>query len=283
VERERRARARRRNLAALFGCVAAVVGVALLIGQLTRDEGSAPAAAASEEALLMDAGTFAAGSAPILMYHAISEIPPGSASPELFVPPGDFAAEMAWLSEQGFRAVTLQQLHDAWHGKGNLPPKPVVVSFDDGLQSQFTEALPIMRELGWPGVLNLKVDSLEQGELSEAMVRRMINAGWEIDSHTITHRDVTTLDAAALEEEVADSRKILQERFGVPVDFFCYPAGRYDEDAIAALRDAGYLGATTTEMGLASSTEDPYTLSRVRVDNSDGVTGLAAKLAALGS
>ena len=230
----------------------------------------------------MDAGTFAAGSAPILMYHAISEVPPGSASPELFVPPDDFAAEMAWLAEEGFIAVTLGELYDAWHGKGNLPAKPVVISFDDGLQSQFTEALPILRELGWPGVLNLKVASLDEGELSDAMVNRMIDAGWEIDSHTISHLDVTTLDRESLEREVADSREMIHERFGVPVDFFCYPAGRYDAESIAAVRDAGYLGATTTELGLATPTEDPYELDRVRVNGSDGVAGLAATLAEIG-
>ena len=213
------------------------------------------------------------------MYHAISEIPPGAANPELFVPPGEFALEMAFLAEHGFEAVTLDDVYDAWHGEGNLPPKPVVVSFDDGLQSQFTAALPIMRELGWPGVLNLKIESLEQGELSDAMVHRMIEAGWEIDSHTISHRVLTNLDTASLEHEVAGSRAMLQQRFGVPVEFFCYPAGRYDREAVAAVRRAGYLGATTTELGLATPEQNPYTLSRVRIDHGDGLTGMAAKLA----
>jgi len=264
----------------LLGCVGVGIGVALALGQGTSEKPGTPAASGG---LMMDPGTFAAGSAPILMYHAISEVPPGAASPELFVAPEDFEAEMAWLADQGFEAVTLGRLYDAWHGDGNVPARPVVISFDDGLQSQFTEALPIMREFEWPAVLNLKVSSLDEGELTEAMVNRMIDAGWEIDSHTISHLDVTTLDGASLEREIGESRTILHERFGVPVDFFCYPAGQYDAEAVAAVRDAGYLGATTTTLGLASPAEDPYVLDRVRVDNSDGVTGLAATLGELGS
>jgi hypothetical protein len=66
--------------------------------------------------------------------------------------------------------------------------------------------------------------------------------------------------------------------FGVPVDYFCYPAGSYDDEAVAAVEDAGYSGATTTEEGLAGPRDDPFTLPRVRIEGSDGVEGLAVKL-----
>ena len=81
----------------------------------------------------------------------------------------------------------------------------------------------------------------------------------------------------ALRREVTDSREMLRARFDVPVDFFCYPAGRYDAKVIAAVRRVGYLGATTTVEGLAGP-QDPYELRRVRVSRSDGVGGLAEKL-----
>ena len=75
---------------------------------------------------------------------------------------------------------------------------------------------------------------------------------------------------------------MLQQRFHQPVNFFCYPSGRYDGQAIQAVRDAGYLGATTTDEGLASKTE-MYTLKRIRVDGSDGVSGLMQKLQQAGA
>jgi peptidoglycan/xylan/chitin deacetylase (PgdA/CDA1 family) len=79
---------------------------------------------------------------------------------------------------------------------------------------------------------------------------------------------------------VSGSRKAIRRLFGVLPRFFCYPAGRYDADAIAAVREAGFDGATTTEYGLADGTE-PFTLARVRVSRGDGARGLERKLAAL--
>jgi RNA polymerase sigma factor (sigma-70 family) len=75
-------------------------------------------------------------------------------------------------------------------------------------------------------------------------------------------------------------RKEMRHQFGVSVDFFCYPAGAYDDAAIAAVRAAGYLGATTTEEGLATPEEDPDLLSRIRVEPGDGAEGLEEKIAA---
>ena len=220
------------------------------------------------------------GQVPVLMYHAIADPPLGAAYPELFVAPGELREQLGWLAEEGYTGVTLEQLYRAWHGDASMPERPVVVSFDDGLQSQYSEALPALKDMGWPAVLNLKLNSLAQGELDDAMVRRMIEAGWEIDSHTVTHADVSKLDVAGLEREVTGSRRRLQQRFGVPADFFCYPAGSYDRQAVAAVRQAGYLGATTTKEGLASS-EELYRMRRVRVNGSDGLDGFVKKLSSL--
>jgi peptidoglycan/xylan/chitin deacetylase (PgdA/CDA1 family) len=221
---------------------------------------------------------------PILMYHVISDPLPGSPYPDLYVPKAEFADEMRALKDAGYTAVTLREWWDSWHAHGPLPAKPVIVSFDDGYHSHIANAFPVLRALGWPGVLNLELKNIRSDYgLTAPQVRTLIAAGWELDSHTIDHPDLTTLDATALRHEVADSRAELKRRFGVPVDFFCYPAGRYDDAAIAAVRAAGYLAATTTEPGLATPEDaDRYTLPRLRENN--GVSGatLVAQLSALG-
>jgi hypothetical protein len=79
---------------------------------------------------------------------------------------------------------------------------------------------------------------------------------------------------------VHGSRVDLQRMFHVPVDFFCYPSGRYDAHVVAAVRRAGYLGATTTNYGLARP-QDLYTLSRIRINGSDRLAGFAHKLQGL--
>jgi peptidoglycan/xylan/chitin deacetylase (PgdA/CDA1 family) len=127
-------------------------------------------------------------------------------------------------------------------------------------------------------VLNLTVKNLHvSGGLSQFRVRRLLADGWELASHTLTHPDLPSLDARALTHEVSHSRAVLRAMFGTPVDFFCYPAGRYDARVIRAVRRAGYLGATTTLEGLARP-DEPYELRRVRVSGGDGVGGLAEKL-----
>jgi peptidoglycan/xylan/chitin deacetylase (PgdA/CDA1 family) len=109
------------------------------------------------------------------------------------------------------------------------------------------------------------------------MVRELIAAGWEIDAHSRTHPDLTSLSGPALRREVAGSRAAIRRLFDVAVNFFCYPSGRYDSEVVEAVRAAGFLGATTTEPGLADLSE-PFTLDRVRVDGGDGARDLAAKL-----
>ena len=239
---------------------------------------------------LLTASAFASASAsapaaevatpvPILMYHVIGDPPPGAPYPELYVGRRDFEAQMSWLARHGYKAVTQRDVWNHWHRGGALPPRAIVITFDDGYRSVADRALPSMQARGWPGVLNLTVKNLRvSGGLSEWRVRMLIAAGWELGSHSLTHPDLTALDNVTLAREIAGSRLMLRSRFGVEVDFFCYPAGRYNRTVIRAVRRAGYLGATTTIEGLARPGQ-PYELNRIRVSRRDGVDGLARALA----
>jgi peptidoglycan/xylan/chitin deacetylase (PgdA/CDA1 family) len=212
------------------------------------------------------------------MYHVVSQAPPGTPNAELWVSAPTFTQEMRALQRTGYRAITLRQAFAGWHDGARLPRRPVVVSFDDGYLSHYTHARPVLRALRWPGVLNLALHNVGKGGLTSHQVRSLIASGWEIDSHTISHPDLTTLDATALRHEIAGSRQELKRQFGVPADFFCYPAGRFDATVEAAVKAAGYLAATTTNEGYASAGQ-AYALSRLRVTGGDTAATLMAKLA----
>ena len=214
------------------------------------------------------------GPVPILEYHVLGRPQTEVPYPDLYVPRASFRKQMDWLEEQGYEAVTLEQVEEAWYHDGTLPLKPLVISFDDGYRPQYTFALPTLRKHGWPGVLNLKA---EGSDLYESNVRAMLAAGWELAAHTIHHSDLTTLEGEALEEEVAGSRKLLQHEYGVPVKNFCYPSGRFDSTVIAAVEAAGYVGATTEIPGLATK-DHPYELARIEVLGSWTVNDLAEAL-----
>jgi peptidoglycan/xylan/chitin deacetylase (PgdA/CDA1 family) len=219
---------------------------------------------------------------PILMYHVLATVPAGARFPSLFVPPAALGAQVDWLAAHGYHAVTLTRLLAGWRGTRPLPAKPVVLTFDDGYLSDYSVALPALLRHGWPGVLDLAVKNLSPGDIERWQVRRLLDAGWEIAAHTISHVDLTTVGPAQLRREVAGSRVALQRMFGVPVVFFCYPLGHFDARVVAAVRAAGYLGATTEKPGLARP-DERYTLARIRVGPGEGAAGVAAQLGRLGA
>jgi peptidoglycan/xylan/chitin deacetylase (PgdA/CDA1 family) len=134
-----------------------------------------------------------------------------------------------------------------------------------------------MGEYGWVGLLNADWNVLEKSSRLAAQVRLLAAAGWEIGSHSLTHPDLTTLDAAALEREVAGSRRTLEKALAVKIESFCYPAGRYDDTVVAAVEAAGYASATTTDPGLAIKSE-LYRLKRIRISGSTTLPQFAALL-----
>jgi peptidoglycan/xylan/chitin deacetylase (PgdA/CDA1 family) len=210
----------------------------------------------------------ASGCHPILMYHVVSAPPPGAAYPQLWVPQRRFAREMAPLRRAGYHAVTLASAWRAWRRGGPLPVRPIVISFDDGYRSDFKQARPVLSRLDWPGNLNLVLANVGPGGITARQVRRLIASGWEIDSHALTHPDLTSLPEAALRRELIDSRAEIWRRFGQPADFFCYPAGRYDARVVAAVRAARCRAAMTEDEGFGVASQR-YVLQRVRVNSSD--------------
>ena len=280
---------RRRRAAA----VSALAGVVAAVGVLVVSSGSSDTAPderaatqpAKPEAKRKPAGGIQVsragwmrhpGPVPFLMYHVIGEPKPGAPFPDLYVSVEDFERQIQYLDDHGYQAVTQRQVMDGWEKNSLLPPKPVVLTFDDGYLGQYTDALPLLRRLDWPGVLNLKA---EGSDLSTGQVRKMVAAGWEIGSHTVSHADLTLVDATTLAQELSRPLDILRRRFGVRVESFCYPAGRYNEAVVAAVRRAGYRSATTTDPGLASS-EEPFTLKRIRIGSDTGLDGLISELRA---
>jgi peptidoglycan/xylan/chitin deacetylase (PgdA/CDA1 family) len=205
---------------------------------------------------------------PVLMYHVIAAPPPGAPYPGLYVPASEFAAQMQALKADGWHAVTLDQLEAYWtRGVSLGPGKPIVLTFDNGYHSQYTEAFPILRRLGWVGNENMQLTGLppSQGGLTDAQIRAMVAGGWELDTQGISHADLVTLDASELYDQVAVARRTIQRRFHVPVNWFCYPSGDYDATVIAAVRAAGFVGSTTVVPGWAHPSDDPYVLHRLRV------------------
>ncbi len=303
--RERRKRVQRRRVGAL-GALLVVLAVVAVVA-LASSAGSSPSPVAStpnhrsrasrtrsdRHAATHKArsGSTVTGTAtgkpgttpvPVLMYHVIAPPPPGAPFPGLYVPAAEFAAQMQALKADGWHPVTLDQLEAFWtRGVPLGPGKPIVLTFDNGYRSQYVNALPVLQRLGWVADENLQLSGLppSQGGLTDAQVRGLIAAGWELDTQGISHADLITLDPAALQYQVATARQMLRRRYGVPVNWFCYPSGHYNATVISAVRAAGFIGSTTVIPGWASPANDPFRLPRLRVLGGTSPAGLLAQIA----
>jgi peptidoglycan/xylan/chitin deacetylase (PgdA/CDA1 family) len=212
------------------------------------------------------------GPVPILVYHDLGNPPASDPLPGLYVSNSNFEAEMQWLDRHGYQAVTLDEVMRAWYGDGRLPDRPIVITFDNGYVPQATFAPAVLSHYGWPAVLN----EITKNHLAPWRLRRLISIGWEIDSHSVTHPNLTQLSGSQLRYQLVASRRFLQRTFHIPVNSFCYPSSRHDAAVISAVKAAGYRNAMTENPGFASRT-DPFLLDRFEIEG--GVAQLASDLA----
>ena len=299
-QRGRRRQARGAQLPSAPGRVAAIISlivVAVVVLAILLDSGpdSSPHSVALTQAAsgphapqrtrtshtVVQAGT---ASVPILVYHVINAQPAGStALPALYVPADQFQSQMQALKSQGWRAVTLNQLEAYWtHGTSLGSGKPIVITFDNGYASQYTNALPVLKGLGWAAVENLQLSGLSpsDGGLTDAQIRGLIAAGWELDTQGVNHADLTALDSATLSNDLTTARQTMQSQYGVTPNWFSYPSGDYNSSVAAAVRAAGYTGATTVNQGWASPQADRFRLPRLVVSAGTTPSQLLSQISA---
>jgi peptidoglycan/xylan/chitin deacetylase (PgdA/CDA1 family) len=209
--------------------------------------------------------------------------PTSSAPPALYVPVDEFTSQMNALKAAGWHAVTLAQLEAYWtHGTSLGPGKPIVITFDDGYASQYTNALPVLKKLGWVAVENVAVTGLSpsDGGLTDTQVKGLIQAGWQLGAEGPTTEKLTTADPTQLDGIVLSARQTLQSRYGVSPNWFAYPSGAYNQTIVAAVRSAGFVGATTLVSGWASPTSDRFRLPRLQVVGGTSATKLISQITA---
>jgi peptidoglycan/xylan/chitin deacetylase (PgdA/CDA1 family) len=221
---------------------------------------------------------------PILMYHRIDTLRPDlpAITRHLTVDPAAFAAQMSWLGEHGFHAVSNAQLFAALEYGAPLPTRPVAITFDDGYRDVLWHAAPVLHRLGMPAtayVITHRISGGDPSFLTWPELRRLEQLGVAVGSHTATHRPLTgETDTDAL-AELRTSRAALEAHLRHPVQWLAYPMGAEDARVVALTRRAGYVLAVTTRSGDVQRSTEPLRLERFEVLDTTGVAGLAALLA----
>ena len=182
---------------------------------------------------------------PILLYHWIAVSPddgPNYTSP-YYVKPEVFDEEMKLLHDWGYTTITTEMLIKSIREGADLPPRPMIISFDDGHMNNYTNAFPIMQKYGFTGILYLAANYIgAEDYLNVDQIKEMTDVGWEVGSHSISHRNLTQLEPEQQRMEVVESRAILESKLGVPVLTIAYPFGISDSGVIDYAHFAGYIG-----------------------------------------
>ncbi|EHQ88020.1 polysaccharide deacetylase family protein [Desulfosporosinus youngiae] len=197
---------------------------------------------------------------PVLYYHSVM-LEEGN---EVRMPPDQFEAQMAYMREQGYESVTLDQLYQAFYKGGALPAKPFVITFDDGYEDNYTTAFPILKKHGFTAAVFM-VSSYINGEgfLSWSQLKELTANGWEIEGHTANHPYLSKMDKAAVLNELKSSKELIEKELGQTVNYIAYPYGDYNANIVQAVKDTGYLMAFTTERGWSNLNLDEWHLQRV--------------------
>jgi peptidoglycan/xylan/chitin deacetylase (PgdA/CDA1 family) len=233
------------------------------------------------------------GTVPMLMYHALSG--PHTPGFRRWTLSADrFEAHLAYLSEHGYRSVSVAELA-GWRGHGwpATGGRLVALTFDDAYADFHEVALPLLTRYGLTATLFVPTGHVggrsrwmaEEGEgdrgiLSWGALAEVAASGIEIGAHSHTHPELDRLSARDLAMQVELPKALAEERLGVPVRSFAYPYGHHDSRVRRALAEAGYSGGCTMNSWAATAADHPLELPRTAVFDSTDVAKLAAELRA---
>ena len=201
----------------------------------------------------------------VLNYHQVEE---KNGNP-LTLWPDQFEAQMAYLADEGYTTITIDEMMDALENGTSLPEKPVIITFDDGYADNYEYAYPILKKYGFKATIFLIYDftNAYPNYLTWEQIDEMKQSGLiRFESHTMTHANLAELDSAdELRHEIADSHDLLSEKIGYDMHYIAYPGGRVNPEIEEITRAAGYRGGFTVHYGLSTPTEGRYQMDRIPI------------------
>ena len=198
----------------------------------------------------------------VLNYHQITD-----SHNSLAIAPDVFDQQMKFLSDSGCVTITPDELYAGLNGEIELPPKPVLITFDDGYIDNYTNAFPILKKYNLRATIFIipAFTSVYPNYMTWEQLKEMEANGITIESHTLTHPKLEELPDDEIRNELLNSKNMLEEQLGHPIEFLAYPTGTYNLHIAGIAQDLGYKGAFTIKYGVVDKGSNFFALERVPI------------------
>jgi peptidoglycan/xylan/chitin deacetylase (PgdA/CDA1 family) len=203
----------------------------------------------------------------VLTYHSINY-----EDSLISVTPENFDRQLSYLKNKGYEIISLDDLVEGIKSHKKFGRKTIVITFDDGRRDNYTYGLPVLKKYHFPVMIFLVANEVNNKEdfLTWDEVRVMLKHNVSFGAHTKNHVYLASIESDdKLRDEIAGSKKMIEYNINTPVEYFSYPYGAFNENVKMIVKEAGYKGACTTNVGPKRLNEDVYAIKRIRVKNSD--------------
>jgi len=223
---------------------------------------------------------------PVLLFHRVDE-GTNIQKKRRNIEPGVFNKQMSWMSEQGYRTISLEDMHAYYTYGKSIPEKSFCITFDDGYYDNYSQAFHILKKYGFKATIFLATDLIRETSsasdvshefLSWVDIREMVQEGFYFESHGCSHRSLIELSIEEIEREALESKKIIENKLQVGVQYFCYPFGKYNELVKRTIKMLGYKGAFGGIPFDNNGPLDCYEIGRVEIYGTDSLNEFRFKI-----
>lgn len=202
---------------------------------------------------------------PVIMYHSIKYEKDNAVR----IPKEDFEAQMKYLKDNGYTTLSLDELYDFMEKNTPVPEKSVVLTFDDGYKDNYETAYPILKKYGFKATIFVIANYIGKDEyLTTSQIKELDKNGFDIESHTANHEDLSTLSYEKQLATLKSSKETLEKLLNKEVKYIAYPYGKHNENTVKAAKNAGYKLAFTTDGRWSDKSDGILTLDRVFISSS---------------
>lgn len=240
-----------RQFWSLLAVLLILLGALLIVGHPREEAASVPLPAAEDDEKVL-----------VLNYHMVNRM-----FISLAIDPEDFDWQMKYLVDHGYHTISPEELYAFLEGKGTLPDRPVLITFDDGYVDNYTNAYPILKKYNLKATIFIVTGfvSERKGYLTWDQLREMEQHGITAQSHTVTHAPLPELSDERIREELVVSKQQAEAELGHPIEFIAYPTGVHDLHIVGIAKEAGYKGGFTVKYGNVDRSSNVYAMERVPV------------------